>query len=122
MLIAFSTGEKHELDFFMMNLDEEYSVVLGYNGLTWHNLVIVWTETKITFWHPPKPINPLKPSELRGVDIHFISAWALNKLCWCPENITFRISINESPNNTKETMEPFNSIPAQEVDVSPIVT
>jgi len=34
MPIMFSTGEKHEMEFFMTNLDEEYSVVLGYDWLT----------------------------------------------------------------------------------------
>ena len=34
MPIIFSTGEKHEVDLFVMNLDEEYMVVLGYDWLT----------------------------------------------------------------------------------------
>src|SRR5260370_36536200 len=57
---------------------------------------------------------------MRGVDICFISAQALNKLCQDPENIAFRISMNELPNNAKDTMEPSNSIPVQKVDKSPI--
>src|SRR5260370_29277155 len=74
-------------------------------------------ETKITFQHPPKPVNPPETPEMRGVDIHFISAQALNKLCQDLENITFRISMNELPN--KDTTEP-SSIPVQRVDGSPI--
>ena len=54
--------------------------------------MIDWTETKITFQHPPKPI--MIP-EMKGIDICFISAWALHKLCQEPGNITFRISMNE---------------------------
>ena len=34
MPIIFSTGEKHKVDLFMMNLDEEYAVVLCYDWLT----------------------------------------------------------------------------------------
>ena len=34
MPIMFSTREKHEIEFFVTNLDEEYLVVLGYDWLT----------------------------------------------------------------------------------------
>src|SRR5260370_7657193 len=74
-------------------------------------------ETKITFQHPPKPINPPETTETRGVDIQFMSNLALNKLCQELENSTFRISMNELPN--KDTTEP-SSIPVQRVDGSPI--
>src|SRR5260221_8043856 len=38
--ITFSTGESHTLDLFVTKLDEEYSVVRGYDWLTQHNLSI----------------------------------------------------------------------------------
>src|SRR5260370_30420890 len=83
--ITFPTGEKHNMEFFITNLDEEYSVVLGYNWLTQHNLIIDWVETKIMFQHPPNPdITP----ESKGIDICLVSAQALGKLCWDPENVT----------------------------------
>src|SRR5260221_2899684 len=50
--ITFSTGESHALDLFVTKLDEEYSVVLGYDWLTQHNLSIDWVEMKITFRNP----------------------------------------------------------------------
>src|SRR5258708_18730894 len=40
--IMFSTGESHALDLFVTKLDEEYSVVLGYDWLTQHNPSIDW--------------------------------------------------------------------------------
>src|SRR5260370_28649764 len=49
MPITFSTGETHHLEFFVTNLDENYSLVLGYDWLARHNPNIDWTETKITF-------------------------------------------------------------------------
>src|SRR5258707_7193441 len=38
--ITFSTSESHTLDLFVTQLDEEYSVVLGYDWLTQHNTII----------------------------------------------------------------------------------
>ncbi len=51
----FSTGESHVIDLFVTKLDEEYSVVLGYDWLTQHNPSIDWVEMKITF-HNPKTL------------------------------------------------------------------
>ncbi len=42
--ITFSTGELHVVDLFVTKLDEEYSVVLGYDWLTQHNPSIDWLE------------------------------------------------------------------------------
>src|SRR6266404_1258490 len=52
MPITFSTGEMHHLEFFVTNLDKNYSLVLGYDWLARHNPNIDWTETKITFREP----------------------------------------------------------------------
>src|SRR5258708_3419705 len=52
MPITFSTGETHHLEFFVTNLDKNYSLVLGYDWLARHNLNIDWRETKIMFREP----------------------------------------------------------------------
>ncbi len=49
MLITFSTGETHHLELFVTSLDENYSLILGYDWLARHNLSIDWMETKIMF-------------------------------------------------------------------------
>ena len=93
MTFIFPTGEKHNMELLVINLDEEYSVVLGYNWLTHHNLIIDWTETKIMFRNPPKPVSTPKSER---IDICLVSAQTLGKLSQELENVTFKISINES--------------------------
>src|SRR5260221_6529015 len=66
--ITFSTGESHALDLFVTKLDEEYSVVLGYNWLTQHNPSIDWVETKITF-HNPKTLPEMPSLAPKAMDI-----------------------------------------------------
>src|SRR5258707_10532716 len=70
MLITFSTGETHHLELFITSLDENYSLVLGYDWLAQHNLSIDWTETKIMF-REPKNLKEKLPS--RGkIDIRTV--------------------------------------------------
>src|SRR5258705_225805 len=68
MPITFSTGETHHLEFFVTNLDENYSLVLGYDWLARHNLNIDWTETKIMFREPKNPKK--EPASGRKIEIH----------------------------------------------------
>jgi len=69
--ITFSTSELHTIDLFVTKLDKEYSVVLGYDWLTQHNLSIDWVETKITFHNPETWKAPLEVPSLapKTVDI-----------------------------------------------------
>ena len=66
--ITFSTSESHALELFVTKLDEEYSVVLGYNWLTQHNPSIDWVEMKITFRNPKTPPETSSPAP-KAVDI-----------------------------------------------------
>src|SRR5258708_25119263 len=74
MPITFSTGEMHHLEFFITNLDENYSLVLGYDWLAQH--------------------NPKKELASGGkIDIHMVSAVMMTKLCKDPGTPAFVISM-----------------------------
>src|SRR5260221_10355094 len=79
MPITFSTGETHHLEFFVTNLDKNYSLVLAYDWLAPHNPNIDWTETKITFTDPKTPQK--KPPSSGKIDIRMVSTITMTKLC-----------------------------------------
>src|SRR5258708_10114427 len=93
MPITFSTGETHHLEFFVTNLDENYSLVLGYDWLAQHNLNIDWMETKIMF-RELKNLKKELPSG-RKIDICMVSAITMTKLCKDPGTSTFMISTTD---------------------------
>jgi len=90
MLITFSTGETHHLELFITSLDENYSLVLGYDWLAQHNPSIDWMETKITF----RELKNLKGKLASGrkIDIRMVSTLMMTKLCKDPGTPTFVIS------------------------------
>src|SRR5258705_9938445 len=79
MLITFSTGEMHHLELFITSLDENYSLILGYDWLAQHNPSIDWMETKITFRELKNPKEKLASSE--KIDICMVSTLTMTKLC-----------------------------------------
>src|SRR5258706_287934 len=104
--ITFSTGESHMLDLFVTKLDEEYSVVLGYNWLTQHNPSIDWVEIKITFRNPKTPpeTSSLAP---KAVDIRLVSKRTMGRICQEVGSETFLLS----PSGVQRTPNPFHTIP-----------
>src|SRR5258706_8084419 len=111
MPITFSTGETHHLEFFVTNLDENYSLVLGYDWLAQHNPNIDWTETKIMF-REPKNLKK-EPASGRKIDIRMVSAVTMTKLCKDLGTSTFVISMtNLNPSQATAT-EILDSIPAK---------
>src|SRR5260221_12094318 len=98
--IMFSTSESHALDLFVTKLDEEYSVVLGYDWLTQHNPSIDWVETKITFHNPKTPpeTSSLAP---KAMDIRLVSKRTMGRICHEAGSETFLLSpsgIQQMPN------------------------
>src|SRR5258708_24511108 len=111
MPITFSTGEMDHLEFFITNLDENYSLVLGYDWLAQHNLNIDWMETKITF----RELKNLKKelASSRKIDIHMVSAITMTKLCKDPGTSTFVISTTDLNLSQATATEILDSIPAE---------
>src|SRR5258708_524139 len=90
MPITFSTGEMHHLELFVTSLDENYSLILGYDWLAQHNLSIDWMETKITFRELKNPKEKLASGE--KIHICMVSTLMMAKLCKDLGTPTFMIS------------------------------
>src|SRR5258707_3623296 len=92
--ITFSTSESHTIELFVTKLDEEYSVVLGYNWLTQHNLSIDWVETKIMFCNPePCKTLPEVPRLVpRAINIRLVSKRTMDRICQEVGSMTFLLS------------------------------
>ena len=67
------------MELFVTSLDENYSLVLGYDWLAQHNPSIDWMETKIMF----RELKNLKkePASSGKIDIRMVSAITMTKLC-----------------------------------------
>ena len=81
------------VDLFVTKLDEEYSVVLGYNWLTQHNPSIDWVETKITFRNP-KTLPEMPSPAPKAVDIQLVSKKTMGRICQEAGSEMFLLSLS----------------------------
>ena len=93
--ITFSTSESHMIDLFVTKLDEEYSVVLGYDWLTQHNPSIDWAETKITFCNQESSVEAPNPT-LEVVDIQLVSKGTMDRIHKEVGSMTFLLSLSDA--------------------------
>src|SRR5260221_2955291 len=114
MLITFSTGEMHHLELFVTSLDENYSLILGYDWLARHNLSIDWTETKITFREPKNLKEKLASGE--KIDIRMVSTLTMTKLCKDPGTAAFVISTADLIPSQATATDTLDSILAEYCD------
>src|SRR5258707_8174334 len=89
ILLTFSTGKTHQMEFYITKLDKGYSVVLSYDWLVCHNPSINWAETKVVFpgsvKAPERSSTPIKPE----FNIQFVSAKNISCLCHKPRNSVY---------------------------------
>src|SRR5258708_3654797 len=111
MPITFSTGEMHHLEFFITNLDENYSLVLGYDWLAQYNLNSDWTENKITFREPKNPKK--EPASSGKIDICMVSTIMMTKLCKDLGTSTLVISMTNLNLSQVTATKILDSIPAE---------
>src|SRR5258708_5038730 len=104
MPITFSTGETHHLELFVTSLDENYSLILGYD----------WMETKITF----RELKNLKEKLASGkkIDVHMVSTLMMTKLCKDPGTPTFVISLADLIPSQVTAADTLDSIPDEYCD------
>src|SRR5258708_10047552 len=114
MLITFSTGEMHHLILFVTSLDENYSLVLGYDWLAQHNPSIDWMETKIMFGKLKNLKEKLASSE--KIDIHMVSTLMMTKLCKDLGTPTFMISTADLIPSQATATDTLDSILAEYCD------
>src|SRR5258708_13271905 len=111
MPITFSTGEMHHLELFVTSVDENYSLILGYDWLARHNLSIDWMETKIMFREPKNLKEKLASG--KKIDIHMVSTLMMTKLCKDPGTPTFMISMPDLIPSQVTPADTLDSIPPQ---------
>src|SRR5260221_9031280 len=95
------------MELFVTKLDEEYSVVLGYDWLTQHNPSIDWVEMKITFHNPETQKTPPevpRPAP-RAIDIRLVSKRTMDRIHQEAGSTTFLLS----PRGTQRAPNPHQT-------------
>src|SRR5258708_2579137 len=86
ILLTFSTGKTHWMEFYVTKLDKGYSIVLSYDWLVHHNPSIDWAETKVVFLGTVKaPERPSIPASSK-FNIQMVSTKTISCLCCEPSN------------------------------------
>src|SRR6266481_2015456 len=117
ILLTFSTGETHWMEFYVTKLDKGYSIVLGYDWLVHHNPSIDWAETKVVF--PGTVKAPERPSvpESSKFDIQMVLAKTISCLCCKPSNSVYHLDHHSDvevdkafPHSTSPHSEPTSEL------------
>ncbi len=91
ILLTFSTGETHWMEFYVTKLDKGYSIVISYDWLVCHNPSIDWAETKVVFPGTVKALErPSVPASSK-FNIQMVSAKTISCLCREPSNSVYRL-------------------------------
>src|SRR5260221_1394271 len=115
--LTFSTGETHQMEFYVTKLDKGYSIVLSYDWLVHHNPSIDWAETKVVFPGTMKaPERPSIPASSK-FDIQMVSAKTISRLCHEPSNYKYcldhhsNVEVNKAfPHSTTPHSEPTSEL------------
>src|SRR5258707_11992112 len=116
ILLTFSTGETHWMEFYVTKLDKGYSIVLGYDWLVCHNPSINWAETKVVFPGTMKALErPSIPASSK-FDIQMVSVKMISHLCCEPSNSIYHldhhsdVGVNKAfPHSTSLHSEPTSN-------------
>src|SRR5260370_5763635 len=86
ILLTFSTGETHWMEFYVTKLDKGYSIVISYHYLVCHNPSINSAETKVVFPRTVKaPERPSVPTSSK-FNIQMVSSKTISRFCPAPAN------------------------------------
>src|SRR6266436_10297279 len=120
ILLTFSTGKTHQMEFYITKLDKGYSVVLSYDWLVHHNPSIDWAETKVVFLGSVKASEgPSTPVKLE-FNIQFVSAKNISCLCHEPRNSVYCLehhSVMEDDKTSPQLLTPHCEPPSNSYPV-----